>query len=261
MICHRYAHVETDECGAPEFFSHGTKVLLAGGKHGKLDLESVSAVVSSRSDIHFPKPRVLSLTQSTENGTVYSPQELSELCAFARANDLKVHMDGARFANAVVSTGSAPPDISWRAGVDVLCFGGTKLGLPVGDMVVFFDRELSKEFAYRCKQAGQLASKMRFMAAPWLGMLRDDVWLKYAAHANKMAGLLADGLQKQGVGTRHPVQANAVFADLSAEACDYMRAQGWQFYTFIGEGGARLLCSWDIQEQDVHEFLGDLASF
>lgn len=259
VICHRYAHVETDECGAPEFFSHGTKVLLGNGKNGKLELDSVKSLVSSRSDIHFPKPRVLSLTQSTEHGTVYSPGELSSLCEYARENDLKVHMDGARFANAVAGSGASPADLSWRSGVDVLCFGGTKLGMPVGDMVVFFDRELSRDFAYRCKQAGQLASKMRFMSAPWLGMLRENTWLKYAAHANRMASMMADELKKLDIAVRYPVQSNAVFADLSPPVCERLRAKGWQFYTFIGEGGARLLCSWDIQESDVKAFIGDVA--
>ena len=259
VICQRYAHVETDECGAPEFFSHGTKVLLADGKNGKLDVASVEAIIHSRSDIHFPKPRVLSLTQSTELGTVYTPDELSELCELAHRHDMKVHMDGARFANAVAGSTASAAELSWRTGVDVLCFGGTKLGMPVGDMVVFFDRKLSEDFAYRCKQAGQLASKMRFMAAPWVGMLRDGAWLKYAAHANRMAQLLARAMRELGIAIRYPVEANAVFADISPDVCERLRARGWHFYTFIGEGGVRLLCSWDIEESDVMAFIADLA--
>ncbi len=260
VICHRYAHVETDECGGPEFFSHGTKVLLADGRDGKLQLDSVAQIVQSRSDIHFPKPRVLSLTQATEHGTVYHPDEIAALCAFASAHDMKVHMDGARFANAVAFSKSSPAELTWKAGIDVLCFGGTKLGMPVGDMVVFFDRSLSTEFAYRCKQAGQLASKMRFMAAPWVGMLRDDNWLKHARHANAMARQLGAELQKLGVSARYPVESNAVFADFPGRVAEALWDKGWQFYTFIGEGGARLLCSWDITEDDVSAFVADVRS-
>lgn len=258
VICHRHAHIETDECGAPEFFSHGTKVLLAAGDNGKLSLEGVKDIVAARNDIHYPKPRVLSLTQASEHGTVYSSDEVAALCELAKDNELSVHMDGARFANALSSTGASPADLSWRAGVDVLCLGGSKLGMPVGDLVVFFDREQSAEFAYRCKQAGQLGSKMRYLAAPWVGMFRDGHWLRYAAHGNAMAQYLAAGFADKGVSIRYPVQSNAVFADLSAAQTAALREAGWQFYTFIGDGGARFMCSWDIQREDIDALLADL---
>src|ERR1043165_8076456 len=173
IICAEGAHVETDECGAPEFFSNGTKVLIANRGNGKLDPASVEEVVLKRKDIHYPKPRAVSITQATELGTVYSIEELNALGKKARELGLKIHMDGARFANAVASLNIAPKEITWRAGVDVLCFGGTKNGTHVGDAVVFFNLDLADEFAYRCKQAGQLASKMRFMSAPWVGMLEN----------------------------------------------------------------------------------------
>ncbi|PIV76930.1 MAG: threonine aldolase, partial [Rhodocyclales bacterium CG17_big_fil_post_rev_8_21_14_2_50_68_7] len=194
VICHELAHVETDECGGPEFFSNGSKLLTARGEGGKLTPEAVREVISRRSDIHFPRPRVVTLTQATEVGTVYRPAEVAAVAELAHAHGLRVHMDGARFCNAVAALGVAPADITWRAGVDVLCFGGTKMGLPVGEAVVFFDRRLSEDFAWRCKQAGQLASKMRFLSAPWLGMLEGGAWLRHAAHANAMAQRLAAGL-------------------------------------------------------------------
>ncbi|HEY0551298.1 MAG TPA: low specificity L-threonine aldolase, partial [Verrucomicrobiae bacterium] len=172
ILCSEVAHVETDECGAPEFFSNGTKVLLVPGANGKLDPAGVERMVKKRTDIHFPKPRVVSLTQATELGTVYTPDEIKAVWAKAKSCGLRMHMDGARFANAVASLGCAPKEITWQAGVDVLCFGGTKNGMAVGDAVVFFNRELAAEFDYRCKQAGQLASKMRFLSAPWVGMLQ-----------------------------------------------------------------------------------------
>ena len=142
VVCHELAHVQTDECGGPEFFSNGSKLLPAPGANGKLTPAAVLEVISRRQDIHYPKPRVVTLTQSTEVGTVYQPHEVAAISACAREHGLRVHMDGARFANAVASLGVAPADITWRAGVDVLCFGGTKMGLPVGEAVVFFDRKL-----------------------------------------------------------------------------------------------------------------------
>lgn len=261
ILCHEIAHVETDECGAPEFFSNGTKVLLVNGPDGKIDPETIERMVKRRTDIHYPKPRVVSLTQATELGTVYTPDEVKAIGDAAKRLGLKVHMDGARFANAVASLGVAPRQITWEAGVDVLCFGGTKNGTPVGDAVVFFDLELADEFDYRCKQAGQLASKMRFLAAPWVGMLQDGAWLNRARHANRMAQLLhAEINELPGVKPMFPRQANSVFVQMPQEAADAMRNLGWRFYTFIGQGGCRLMCSWDTTEDDVQQFVADLKA-
>jgi len=171
ILCHETAHVETDECGAPEFFSNGTKVLQVPGADGKIDPASIEQLVKKRSDIHYPKPRVVSVTQATELGTVYTREEIRAIGSRASTFGLRVHMDGARFANAVASLGLLPKEITWQAGVDVLCLGGTKNGTHAGEAVVFFDRDLAREFDYRCKQAGQLCSKMRFLAVPWVGML------------------------------------------------------------------------------------------
>ncbi len=259
ILCHETAHIEVDECGAPEFFSNGTKVLLMSGANGKVDPAEVERMVKKRTDIHYPKPRAISLTQSTELGTVYSPDELKAIWAKAKAHGLKMHMDGARFANAVAALGCAPKEITWQAGVDVLCFGGTKNGIPVGEAVVFFDRELAREFDYRCKQAGQLASKMRFISAPWVGMLKDGIWLKHAGHANAMAALLEEKIRAlPEVKFLFPRQANAVFAELPRRAVDGLKAKGWKFYTFIGQGGCRLMCAWDTQPADVEAFAADL---
>lgn len=260
ILCHEIAHVETDECGAPEFFSNGTKVLLLHGANGKIDPDEIEAVVKKRTDVHFPKPRAVSMTQSTEVGTVYTPAEVAAIGAKAKALDLKLHMDGARFANAMATLGVAPKTVTWQAGVDVLCFGGTKQGMAAGEAVVFFNRELAKEFDYRCKQAGQLASKMRFLSAAWVGMLRDGAWLKHAAHANAMASRLEGALQNiPGVKMLFPRQSNAVFAELPASMIDNLRAKGWRFYTFIGEGGCRFMCSWDTQPEDVDGFAKAIA--
>ncbi|HZZ83722.1 MAG TPA: low specificity L-threonine aldolase [Anaeromyxobacteraceae bacterium] len=259
ILCHETAHVETDECGAPEFFSNGTKVLTVPGKDGKIAPDSIEHMVRRRSDIHYPKPRVVSLTQATEVGTVYTPDEVRAVGERARALGLHVHMDGARFANAVAALGVAPKELTWQAGVDVLCFGGTKNGMAVGDAVVFFDRELAHEFEYRCKQAGQLASKMRFLAAPWVGMLEDGAWLRHGAQANAMAKELHRQLSAiPGVRLLRVPQANSVFAELPPTVAEGLHQRGWHFYSFIAGGGCRLMCSWDTAPVDVEAFALDV---
>jgi len=261
ILCHENAHIEADECGAPEFFSNGTKVLLMPGENGKVEPASIERMVKKRTDIHYPKPRAVSLTQSTELGTVYTPDELKAIWAKSKSLGLKIHMDGARFANAVAALGVSPKEVTWQAGVDVLCFGGTKNGIHVGEAVVFFDRELAREFDYRCKQGGQLASKMRFISAPWVGMLRDGVWLRHAAHANKMAEYLESKLRPFAqVKLLFPRQANAVFVELPRPIIDGLHGKGWKFYTFIGQGGCRLMCAWDTTASDVDQFVADLQS-
>lgn len=260
ILCHETAHVETDECGAPEFFSNGTKLLLLSGENGKVTPAAIEAAARRRTDIHFPKPKVVSLTQSTEVGTLYTPEELRAIGKTARALDLRVHMDGSRFANAAAALGVAPSELTWRAGVDVLCLGGSKNGLAVGEVVLFFDRALADEFEFRCKQAGQLASKMRFLSAPWLGLLENDAWLRRAAHANAMAARLEERFRAlPGVEFVFPREANGVFARLPAPAIDGLRERGWKFYTFIGSGGCRFMCSWATRAEDVDALAADLA--
>lgn len=260
ILCHELAHIETSECGAPEFFANGSKILLLGGANGKINPAAIEPAVKKRTDIHYPKPRALSLTQATEVGTVYSLAELRTLTETARQHGLHVQMDGARFANAVASLGVAPAELTWRAGVDVLCFGGSKNGIALGEAVVFFDPELARDFDYRCKQGGQLASKMRFLSAPWLGMLKDGAWLRHAGHSNAMATRLATGLEGiPGVHLSHPVQSNGVFAKLPRVAEEQLHARGWHFYTgVITPDESRLMCSWDTTPEDVDAFVADL---
>jgi threonine aldolase len=260
VICTPVAHIETDECGGPEFFSNGSKLLIAENESaaaqvGKLTPAAVEQLVLKREDIHYPRPKVVSITQATELGTLYTVEEVKAITAMARKHQLKVHMDGARFANAVAALGCSPADVTWRAGVDVLCFGGTKNGLPVGEAVVFFDKALSEDFAYRVKQAGQLASKMRFISAPWIGMLENDVWLQNARHANDMARQLHEAIKAiPGVRVPHAPQANSVFAFLPPQAIATLRGQGWRFYDFIAGGGCRFMCAWDTTPEAITEF-------
>jgi threonine aldolase len=260
ILCHDVSHIERDECGAPEFFANGSKLLLLPGEDGKLTPAGIEEAVLRRTDVHYPKPKVVSITQPTEVGTVYTPMEVRSISAMARKHGLTLHMDGARLANAVASLSVSPSEITWRAGVDVLCLGGTKNGMAIGEAVVFFDHTLASEFEYRCKQGGQLCPKMRFIAAPWVGMLRDGAWLRHATHANDMASLLHELIRDvPGMLVLFPRQVNSVFVELPiAVVTTLQRDRGWMFYTFIGQGGCRLMCSWDTTEEDVRTFAADI---
>jgi threonine aldolase len=241
VICHEYAHIENDECGAVEFCTRGSKLIPTPGAEGKLDLREVETALARQHELHSHKPHVISITQATELGTVYRANEIQGITQFAHGRGLLVHMDGARFANAVASLGCAPKEISWQAGVDVLCFGGTKNGLAAGELVIFFDKQLARDFDYRAKQAGQLASKMRMLAAPWLALLQNDAWLKNAQRANEFARDVAEMLRARDVDVVLPVQANAVFARLDSSTASKLQPG---IYKFIEPDVYRLMCSW-----------------
>lgn len=258
VIAHAESHVATDETGAQGFFSGGAGLLTADTPGAKLDPDTVARLATGGRGFHSVKPRALSLTQATELGTVYSQGELAALTEVARRHGLKVHVDGARFANAAAHLGCAPADISWRAGVDVLCFGGVKNGLAAGEAILFFDKELAGEFEWRVKQGGQLNSKMRLVSAPWLALLEHDVWLKNARHANAMARRLADGVGSAGVKLMAPVESNGVFAEIAPEAQEKMHRRGWRFYSW--GSGCRLMCAWDTEPATVDRFVADLKA-
>ena len=261
IICHERAHSQTDECGAPEFFSGGAKLIPTAGPNGKLDLNNVSSAVARYADVHSPRPRALSLTQATELGTVYQRAEIDVMVEFARKHSLFVHMDGARFANAIAALDCAPKSITWQAGVDVLCFGGTKNGIAAGELVIFFNKELAFEFDYRAKQGGQLASKMRFLAAPWVGLLREGAWLENARHSNKCAKSLARKLSALlGAEPVFPCEANAVFLRMAESLAAGLRERGWRFYKFIEPDIYRLMCAWSTTETQIDEFIADVRN-
>lgn len=261
VIVHAASHIDNDEAGACSFFSGGTTVMAADTPAGKLTAEAVERLATRFSGVHHVKARALSVTQSTEMGTVYTPAELDAVCGAAKRHGLKVHMDGARLANAIATLGCSPADVTWRRGVDVLSFGGTKNGLGLGEAVVFFDASLAQEFGWRVKQAGQLNSKMRLATAPWLGLLAGDVWLANARHANAMAKRLADGIGAlPGMHLMYPVEANAVFAEIAPKVQVALRNKGWQFYTFLGETGCRLMCAWDTAPETVDRFVADMKA-
>jgi threonine aldolase len=258
VVAHAESHVASDEAGAVGFCSGGSWLLTADTPLAKLTPAVVEALAAGGRGVHSVKPQALSLTQVTEMGTVYTREELVDLTTTARRLGLKVHMDGARLANAVAALGCAPADITWRAGVDVLCFGGVKNGLAVGEAVLFFDKALAHEFEWRVKQAGHLNSKMRLVTAPWAGLLESGAWLRNAQHANAMARRLWDGLAKvRGVEAMAPAESNAVFVRLPEGAAERLWAKGWRFYPW-GDG-FRLMCAWDTAPETVDRFVGDVG--
>lgn len=245
IVCHDEAHIHVDECGAPEFFTGGAKLLLIPGDHGRLTPDGLAAgLASHRGDVHQVQVRALSLTQATEAGTVYAPAALAALGDHARAKGWRVHLDGARFANAVAHLGCHPGDISWRCGVDILSFGMIKNGGMVAEAMVIFDPALVAELRFRRKRAGQMPSKGRFQAAQLLAMIEDDVWLRNARAANAGAAQLARAAAGRLL---HPVEANEVFVQLRPDEAETLRAQGFGFYDWgaAGANEARFVVSWD----------------
>jgi threonine aldolase len=242
IICHRDAHVEVDEAGAPGFYTHGAKLILVDGPGARLTVDSAAEARDRiRADVHQVQPRAISITNATEYGMTYSPDETAALGAFARSHGLGLHLDGARFANAVASTGASPADLTWRAGVDVMSFGFTKNGGMNAEALVFFRTELADEALVLRKRAGHLLSKGRYLAAQILAMLEEDVWLDNARAANAAAQMLAKAAGDRLV---YPVQANELFVRISAEENGSLRAQGFDFYDW-GPGQIRLVTSWD----------------
>jgi threonine aldolase len=252
------AHVQIDECGAPEFYTGGAKLVSLPGAHGKLTPETVARALADggAGDVHHVQPAALSITEATEAGTVYTPVEVRALAAVAHAHGLRVHMDGARLANAVVALGCAPADVTWRAGVDVVSLGGTKNGAIAAEAVIFFDPSLAATVGYRRKRGGHLLSKMRYCAAQLDALLTDGLWLRHAAHANRLAARLGAGLARvQGARLMHPVDANEVFATLPMPMIDGLLADGFYFYRYPPGDVVRFVTAFDTVEAHVDALL------
>ncbi len=260
VICPEHAHLQTDEAGATEFYSGGTKLLSTKTTNGKIDLGDVKELVARQVELHGHIMHAISIAQATELGTVYTPGEITAIGDFARTHRMLFHMDGARFANAAASLGCPLKTITWKAGVDILTFGGTKNGVGAGELVVFFDKKISRDFQYRVKQAGHLGSKMRFIAAPWLGLLNGDVWLRNARHANLAAQQLARRIRDEaGIETQFPVQSNAVFIRMTDQLARGLQARGWRFYKMLEPDIFRLMCSWATDENTISRLVSDLV--
>jgi threonine aldolase len=243
IVCHRDAHIQNDECGAPEFYTHGAKLVLAEGEGAKLTPAAVEAALATiRNDVHQVQPHALSITNATEYGLVYTPDETAALGVLCRERGLGFHVDGARFANAIARIGCAPAELSWKAGVDALSFGFVKNGGMSAEMLIFFRKDLAAATLYRRKRAGHLLSKGRYMAAQVLAMLNGDLWLHNARAANDSAARLASAAGSERL--VFPVEANEVFIRVTPEEAGRLRAQGFDFYDW-GPGEARLVTSWD----------------
>lgn len=246
VVCHREAHIEADECGAPGFYLHGAKLMLAGGEGAKLTSEAIAAVVEPiRDDVHQVQPHAVSITQASEYGRVYRPAELADISACAAARGLSLHMDGARFANAVAFLGCSPAEAA--TGVDALSFGFVKNGGMGAEAVVFFDPDKARLTRYRRKRAGHLQSKGRYLAAQIIALLENDLWLDNARAANAAAAEIAAAAAERLL---HPVEANELFIACTAAERAALRAQGFGFYDW-GEGAARLVTAWDSQPAHV----------
>lgn len=261
IYCHAGAHINQDECGAPEFYTGGAKLIDIPGEEGKLSAADLAVTLAKAGAgvVHHVQPAVVSLTQATELGTVYKVAEVCQIAEVVREYGLTLHMDGARFANAVVSLGCSPADITWQAGVDVLSFGATKNGAMAAEAVIFFDRALAQTFSYRRKRGGHLFSKMRFLSAQLEAYISNELWLKNASHANRMAAKLAIGLKAlPEVQLCAPVEANEIFVRLPEILIEGLLAEGFRFYRWEQEENStvvRLVTAFDTKEEDVVAFL------
>jgi threonine aldolase len=255
VFCHEEAHIAVDECGAPEFFTGGAKLTPLPGEHGKLAPETLARYLPGGIGVvHHTQPAVVSLSQATEAGTCYRPEEIAELARLAHRHGLGVHMDGARFANALASLGKTPAELSWRSGVDVLSFGASKNGALAAEAILVFDPDRAASLGYRRKRAGHLFSKMRVLSTQLEAYLADELWLRHAQHANAMARRLADGLRGiDNVRLCHPVEANEVFADLPEPLICALLAEGFQFYRWTDEHSTtvRLVTAFNTRAQDI----------
>ena len=257
IVCHEDAHIQNDEAGAPEFYTHGAKLLLAGGPSAKLTPDTVTSRIDAIAvDVHRIQAAAISITNATEYGASYSADEVAAIGALAKARGLRLHMDGARFANAVVHRGASPADLTWRAGVEVLSFGFVKIGGLSADALVFFDQSLADESLIRQKRAGHLLSKGRFLAAQILALLDGDLWLDTARAAN--AGAARIGAAAAGR-VLHPVEANEVFVRATVDEAAALRAQGFQFYDWAA-GEVRFVVSWDQPEHEIAALADALAA-
>ena len=257
IYCHPVGHINADECGAPEFYTHGAKLALIDGDGAKVTADALKAkLAATPGGVHWAQPHALSITNATEYGRIYAPDEVAALGEIAKAHGLGFHMDGARFANAIVTLGCAPADVTWRAGIDVLSFGFTKNGGMSAECLVYFDRDKAKGVAERRKRAGHLLSKGRYMAAQIVALLQDGVWLDNARAANA-------GAQKLGAacGARlfQPVEANEVFARMTPDEAARLRAQGFDFYDWA-EGEVRFVVSWDQPAAEIEAFAAAIAA-
>lgn len=261
IYCHELSHINTDECGAPEFFTGGAKLIPLNSANGKITASDLAESIRGTGNVHVPQPAAVSMTQACETGTVYQLDEILEIVETAHDHGLKVHMDGARFANAIASLGVSPAEMTWKSGVDVLTFGGTKNGCLAAEAVVFFKPELVGNFPFLHKRSGQLLSKMRFISTQLEAYLSDDVWLRNAHHANTMATLLSEGLVDfPDIELAYQTQSNEVFVRLPQSVIEHLNNEGYDVNENELDGkAARFVTAWNTELTDIHQLLAALA--
>ena len=263
IYCHADAHISVAECGAPELFTGGARLALVAGDHGKISPAAVEGAIRRAGDVHAVQPAAISISQASEVGTVYRPEEIGALGETARRHRMALHVDGARFANALVALGKTPAELTWKAGVDVLSFGATKNGCIAAEAIVLFDADKAQELGYRRKRGGHLLSKSRFLAAQLEGYLTDDLWLGNARHANAMTRRLAEGLER-GAGIRplQSVESNQLFVVFAEPVASALRAAGFLFLDWpaLGPGACRLVASFQTSAYEVDALIGAAAT-
>ena len=261
IYCHELSHINTDECGAPELFTGGAKLNSMRSSNGRISASELDEIVRGSGNVHVTQPSVVSITQSCETGTVYPLEEIQQISIIAHKHKMSVHMDGARFANALVSLDASPAEMTWKSGVDVLTLGGTKNGCLAAEAIIFFKPEMVGNFPFLHKRSGQLLSKMRFISSQLNAYVSDDLWIKNARHANAMAKILSEGLNHfSNIELAYPTQSNEVFVHLPRDVIDYLNNSGYDVNEEELDGKAvRFVTAWDTKLEDIDNLLEKLA--
>ena len=260
IYCHKLSHINTDECGAPEFYTGGGKLVTLNGINGKITPEELDKAITGKGIVHHTQPASVSITQVCETGEVYQLDEIKQISEVAHKHNLHMHMDGARFANALTSLNCTPAEMTWKSGIDVLSFGATKNGCLAAEAIIFFNKDLVGNIAFLMKRAGHLLSKMRFVSAQLDAYISNDVWLKNARHANKMGKKLSEGLAKHNsIKLAYPTEANEVFAKFPRNMIEHLNSEGYKMNEDELDGkAARLVAAWNTQDSDVDQLLETL---
>jgi len=261
IYCHELSHINTDECGAPELFTGGAKLHTLRSSNGRIKANELDEIVRGSGNVHVTQPSVVSITQSCETGTVYQLDEIQEISQIAHKHKMSIHMDGARFANALVSLGVSPAEMTWRSGIDVLTLGGTKNGCLAAEAIIFFKPEMVGNFPFLHKRSGQLLSKMRFISSQLNAYVSDEVWIRNAGHANAMAKILSEGLNAfSNINLAYPTESNEVFVHLPRDVIDYLNNSGYDINEEELDGKAvRFVTAWNTDPVDVSNLLDKLS--
>ena len=261
IYCHKFSHINVDECGAPEFYTGGAKLVPLEGEDGKITIEELKNSIGGFGIVHHTQPSIVSITQATETGEVYTLEQIKNISEITHEHNLKMHMDGARFANALVSLDVSPAEMTWKSGIDILSFGATKNGCMAAEAIIIFDKDLVGNLPFLLKRSGHLLSKMRFVSAQLDGYISNDVWLKNAKHANNMAKKLSDGLVSTNqIKLEYPTEANEVFVRLPKKMVEHLNSEEYMMSQGELDGKVvRLVTAWNTKNEEVNEFLNTIV--